>query len=248
MFIFNKILTAFLFLMVGSPVSASIYSERIKNISLDKISSLLKHQETDVVCLSTSDKPFLIGMLHQVLINASIDKVISVFEDFENYSKIFKDLKRVNIIEKRGQQEFVVEYESIIPIPFVSNSIYQLHYFGKVEEKPQLQTTYRFELIKGNDLKSLDGIIVIKKIGSTETLYQELDFLDADWGIAKTFAAKSIWRDTVTSAIESDFGLKIKSENPKMESKEIIKQSRFSVESKKIQNCLDQKKESSILF
>lgn len=237
-----------MFLLLTCSAHASLYSEKIKVISTDKISSLLQSHETDVVCLSTAENQFLIGMLHQLQIHSSMEKVISVFEDFENYPKIFKDLKRVKIIEKKGLKDFLVEYESIIPLPFVSNSVYQLQYSGKTEEKPLVQTVYRFQLIKGNDLKSLDGIVVIKKLGPNETLYQELDFLDAEWGIAKTFAAKSIWRDTVTSALESDFGLKFKSENPNMESKEIIKQSRFSVESKKIQNCLDHKKEAKALF
>ena len=220
----------------------------MKNISLEKISSLFPHHDADVICLSTVENPFLIGMVHQVPIHSPIEKVISIFEDFESYPKIFKDLKRVKIIEKSDAKGFLVEYESVIPIPFVPNSVYQLQYRGKTEEKPQFQRSYTFELKKGNDLKSLDGVAILRRLGPTETLYQEVDFMDADWGVAKTFGAKAIWKDTISGTFESDFGLKFKSENPNMESREIMKQSRFSVESKKIQDCLDHKKDAEVLF
>ena len=243
--LFSKIFAPFLLLLLTTAANASLYSEKIKNISLEKISSVFPHHDSDVICLSTPENPFLIGMVHQVPIHSAVEKVIAVFEDFESYPRIFKDLKQVKILEKNGPKDFIVEYENIIPIPFVPNSVYQMQYHGKTEDKPQFQIIYRFELKKGNELKSLDGVVVIKKLSP---LYQEVDFMDADWGLAKTFAGKTIWQDTVTGSFESDFGLKFKSETPSMESKEIIKQSRFSVERSKIQDCLDHKKEASILF
>ena len=227
---------------------ASLYTEKIKSFSLEKLETVFSNHDADVSCLSTPENPFLIGMVHQILIHAPIEKVISVFESFEDYPQIFDGLKRVKLLEKNESKNFLVEFESIIPIPFVPNSVYQVWYRAKVEELPVYKKSYLFELKSGNDLKALDGVAVIKKIGPSETLYQEVDFLDVNWGLAKTFAAKSIWPDTVTDTIRSDYGLKFKSESSAMDSREIKKQSRFSVEAKKIEDCVAHQKPASTLF
>ena len=238
----------FFSLLFSFSALANSISEKLNHITTDKVTSILTKQDAEMICLSTAENQFLIGMIHQVPIHASIEKVISVFEDFENYSKIFKDLKQVKIVERSSANDLTVQFESIIPIPFVPNSVYEVHYKAQKFEKPTDYKRYDFKLKKGKDFKSLDGVVFIKKISDSETLYQEIDFIEVDLGIAKSFAKKSIWIDSVTGTFESDYGLKFKSENPKMESKEIIKQSRFSVESAAIQSCLDHKKDAHILF
>ncbi len=202
-----------------------------------------------LTCLSTKEVPFLIGTTHQIKINASFSKVIEIFEDFSGYADIFPGLKRVQLTQRLDPQQFIVRFESN-PFPLVPNTIYSTLY--KVRTSTPEQKIYTYQLYKTDDLNGLDGLVVIQKNGASETLYYEIDFLDAKWGMAETFAPKSIWRESVTEAVQSDFALKFRAEDPTKSLKKVKRDAELEstdhAMEKTIETCIKEKKDGTEFF
>ena len=220
------------------------YATQLNSISDEKIQPFFTHQNAEMKCLSTKNNEFLVGIAHQIIIQSSLENVIHTFEYFSAYPEIFESLKQVKLSEKKDPRHFIVEYESIVPIPLVPNTTYLLSYEVKVE--PNVNTEhpfklYRFELLKSNDLKMMDGYAFIQKIGTNETLQEEIDFLDAHWGIAPTLAPGSIWHDTVEETIQTDWALKFRSEDEKISNQEVKKRSIQANSKNKIKECVQNK-------
>ncbi len=233
--------------LASHPAQAALpgpYASKINSLAYPKLKPFFSHRIAGMQCLSTKDNEFLIGIAHQIIIQSSLEKVIHTFEDFSQYPEIFASLKKTKLIEKKDARHFLVEFESIIPIPLVPNTTYQLEYEVKVEpdfSKPDASKIYQFRLEKSNDLKSMDGYALLQKMGPDETLYEELDFIDAEWGIAKTLAPGSIWHDSVEESIQTDWALKFRTEDDKISNKEVRKKSEQANRDDKIKECVKNK-------
>jgi len=192
-------------------------------------------------CLSSPSDSLLIGAFHQIPIHAPVAEVYKVFRNFEAYPEWLPGVKSVKIL--RTEPSFLVSFEQIIPFPFVPNTRYSVWYESL---RPAADSILiRFQLSASEDLKSLDGYSLLKGTPENETLYSELDFLDAHWGVAKFLSPRSIWKEAVSGFLESDFALKLKSEKPAMSTRELQREARFSVEAPLIEQCVKGKVDAS---
>ena len=248
------IITGF-FLLVPHFASGEMHGvhyENVKKILDQKTITLFSDLSSQMLCLKTADNQFHIGLAHQVYIDGSLEKVKTVFEDFEAYPLIFESIRKTKIIKHSDPKHFLIEFESYVPFPF-ANTIYQMVYeLKRISEDQNLEASlwYQFALEKSKDLKNLDGFALIKKISNDRVLYQELDFLDAHWGAAKTFAPSKIWSQSVEDIIKSDYALKYRVEFPLKTSKEIKKMADQSADedSKKMKKCIESKVDANVFL
>ena len=175
----------------------------------------------NIQCFGTPGNEYYIGVRQQLLIKATFDRVEAVVDNLSAYAKIFDDLVKVDILEK-DKNKWLTFWEQRIPFPFVSNDKTEIFYVLKKSEGIKF---YRYLLKKSNNLKFNDGLIVIEKKSPNETIYTELDFWDANWGIAKSKGVDGIWLDSVRGVIQSDFALKMKSEEPTLADDKILDKS-----------------------
>jgi len=229
----------------------SIYTPKIQAVHFDKLKPFSLSSELNMTCLSTKENPFFIGFAHQITIQSTLENVAKVFENFDAYPEIFDTLKDTKLISTSEDADktkhLFVHFESVIPLPFVPNTLYDIWYDISSHQIPD-QKFYTFQLAKSKDLKSMDGYAFIKKGDANSIIYNEIDFLDANWGIAKNLAPKSIWRDSVSDIIETDYALKFRAEHPEWKAKQVKKEAQFGVSDKQMQkqidDCLANKKDS----
>ena len=94
----------------------------------------------------------------------------------------------------------------------------------------------------------MDGLTMFKKISDQETSFSELDFINANWGIAKTLSPKTIWKDTIRGLAAGDFELKMRAETPEKSSHDIKRDAQFAVTTAEIDNCIAQKTDAQVII
>lgn len=161
--------------------------------------------------LSNAENPLYIGVEHSLRIEAPLATVIRVLDDFEHYHEIFQGYREIRVLG-REENRVLTYWRQIVPIAFVSDIRYQTIYF--LDKAPADRKIYRMALFDSKDLIKSDGLIVVEAAGPTATRYSELDFWDAEWGIAKHFAPTTIWHDSLEGVALSDLDVKFRAEQP----------------------------------
>lgn len=160
--------------------------------------------------IKTPGKGLYIGSMKQVWINAPMERVVAVLDDFASYPKFFDDVKKVEVRARDGNK-LTVFWERNSPAFFIPNIKYEMIYL--VEKISPTQTIYRYQLKKGNSLNASDGVIVVDA-EETGTKVTGLDFYDASWGLAGAIASGKIWRKSIEGGYKGDISFKMRVEHP----------------------------------
>ncbi len=167
-----------------------------------------------VLCLDTPGNRFHIGVVQRMQVHASLEKLAKVVEGFDSYVDLFPGYASIKVKSREGNR-VITSWEQKIPIFFIPNVHYEMIYQIAAGSTDDPNTKiYRYQLLKKGDLRESDGFIVLRKISPDETRYLEVDFFDAEWGAAETFAPSRIWTDSVDGLYLSDLAFQLKAEHP----------------------------------
>lgn len=189
-------------------------------------------------CYDTPGNRFFIGARQELRVHAKLQAVREVLDDFAHYPELFDGLVKAEVREKAGNR-FVVVSEQDVPIPLVPNERNEVIYW--VDESPS-RVTYLYQLRKSNHLTANDGAIILEALSPSETAYLELDFWDADWGIAKTFAPDKIWRDNISGLVQADLAVKLKAEHPDWANPHVFDESKKELDAAEVSSCVGSRK------
>lgn len=196
---------------VETPYTARVL-ELLRGWKNPPVQALIKNTEGfKIFPIETVNNETYIGALQIQKIAAPIERVASVLEDFASYPALFDDLIKTEVHNKMGNR-LILFSELSIPIPFVPNERDEIIYL--IDSSREDVRLFRYQLSKSNNLKANDGFILLEHLGKDSTLYSEIDLLDADWGIAKSFGVNHIWKKTLQGLIQSDLAIRLRAEHP----------------------------------
>lgn len=178
-----------------------------------------KARQVDLVCFETPGMPGGIGIGQSMTINVSIDQVRKVIEDFDHYKDIFFTFKEVTASDFDGNR-LITHWEESIPIPFTDNTKYSTYFY--IDNRNSDHAFYRYQLRESNSLKYSDGLIVLDRLNHNDaknTRYTEYDFYDGS--AAPSVMMNRVWRDSLREIYYSDIAIKLKSEHPDWDYKNI---------------------------
>lgn len=200
----------------------SIYTLELKNLAQTWISTRKDPWTTTerspafnsnaivkVELIRTKDQEYYIGLKRQTEINASLENVSLVMEDFEKYHEIKDGIKRVHVVS-RTENTVVTEWERKIPVFFLPNIHYELVYF--INASIPGVRIYRNQLKKSGKLKFSDSLVFLEAVGQ-KTHYTAFDFYEANWGPVKILGAEKIWKDSIKGSTIDALLFKLKSEH-----------------------------------
>lgn len=183
-------------------IQTKSYAHFVKNQAQEPVS---------VTCLETSGQKYYIGIVQNMRVKAPIQKLQEVVSDIGSYVDLFPGYAAIQVTSREGPR-LVTAWEQKVPVFFIPNVHYEMIYqLDLVNPNTKI---YRYQLSKKTTLRESDGFIVLEKISDSETRYLEVDFFDADWGMAESFAPGRIWTDSVDGLYQSDLAFLLKAEHP----------------------------------
>lgn len=223
---------------------APILTSKIRGWPPAEVQDDAKNPGTDgnpvrLQCIETPGSRFYIGLEQHMRVNAPIEKVAAVIDDFAHYQELFPDFDDVHVVSRDGNR-IVTFWEQHIPVFFVPNVKYEVIYL--VDASRADRRIYRYQLAKENHIKKNDGMIVIESDGPSRTRYTEYDFFDADWGPLTTFAPGKIWGGAVEGIYLSDVAIQLRAEHPDWSFKQVSKESRKLLERYPVDSAIEHKK------
>jgi hypothetical protein len=186
-------------------------------------------------CYRTVGEDFYVGVGQWMTIHAPFSEVAKVLDDFEHYAELFPDLERVKVLSREGDKVQTF-WEGHVPVFFIPNVKYRMEY--KIAMPQPDRKVYSYTLLDGNKIRHSDGVIVIETAPGGGTLYTELDFVDADWGILKTLSPGRIWEDSVGGIFASDEAILLKAEHADWNYEKIRKTSQERLKAYPIASCI----------
>ena len=221
----------------------SIYSSQIDELSESQISELIvknpsrRDQKITLTCLASDSFKYYIGLWHSLAINAPLKQVAEVLDNFNHYSEVFEGIKDAKIIKKNGPENMIVEFENKAPVFFVPNIHYQMEYEIFPLKKKIIYKYHLSSLFKQKNILFSDGLMFLEEVNGV-TMFYELDFFNANWGLVEKMAGPSIWHDSIKELVVSDFELKIKAENPKNSTSEKKRNIKNLLDETLVDKCL----------
>jgi hypothetical protein len=196
-----------------------------------------KSEPIALACLKTAGNDGYVGLIQKQLILAPFEAVVRVVEDVSSYDRLFPGYKKISLDKKEGNR-WETTWEQIIPVPFIPNIRFRMIYFVS-EPEPGIKM-YRYTLMEPGQIKANDGLIVLEKKlenGKEVTLYTELDFIDANWGILKTFGYQRIWANCIRGIAQADIAIRLKAENPAWKDATVQKKADEQLRDSLIDDC-----------
>lgn len=161
--------------------------------------------------IRTPDHPRIVGTIKHFNIQAPIERVAQVTEDFENYPKIWEGLKSVKI-ESRDRNRVVTAWVRGAPAFFMPKLHYRLVYV--IDRSQPGRIVYRQQLIDGNALSSSDGVVVLEKRGDNLTRLSIVTFFDPDAGPFRALVDGVIWNRSIENSFKDDTAFRAHIEHP----------------------------------
>jgi len=161
-------------------------------------------------CLVTPGHAQTVGVRQVMVIEAPLEDVAAVVEDFAHDAELFPDLADVHKV--RGSEDgnrFAVAWEQQVPVFFLPNIRYQTTW--QLDRARPGRVSYRYKLKEKGAIKATDGLIVLEAVAARQTRYEEYDFIEADFGPVPTSTA---WALTLSGIYRSDVAVKLKLEQP----------------------------------
>lgn len=259
----KKIVTSILLLVLpvlranAKDLVQSPYTDVIEKVSEKEILefgrkySFEMDNKIKLTCLETTGSNLYIGLWHSLTINSNLKDVAFVLEDFEKYPETFEGIVNSKVVKKTDDNFWKVEFENKSPVFFLPNVHYQMQYKMQIVPNGKLYKYHLSNLYPQNSIVFSDGLILLKEEKGITKFY-ELDFFNANWGIAGNLAGANIWSDSIKELAISDVELKMKVENLKLSAEEKKeKMESFLKESKKEQlfeKCIKDKVNSIKFF
>ena len=194
-----------------SPYSARVLACFNKKMKEPAVNS----ESIQVTALYTENDHLYIGFEQSFVINASMDRVSAVIEDFKSYPSMFNDIVKAEIIKRDDDSRFILRQEQKIPVFFIPNLVYDMSY-NTVRSSDKAKF-YIYRLCGGKGMKYNDGIIMLKKISKDKTALYELDFVLADWSALGSISKNLIWKSVIEGGLQANIVIKLRSENPGLE-------------------------------
>lgn len=216
-----------------SKVIQSVHSKKIaETYKLEELNTLL------IRCIQSPEDEYYIGVEQMMVVRSKLDDVKKIIEDFSSYPKLFHDLKDVRVTPLK-EGHFFTSWTAKPPVFFVSDPKYELEYHvNQINPKARV---YKYNLHKSDQLTASDGMVYLKEISPNLTLYYELDFINANWGLLKTVAPGSIWPRIVKEFVHADYAIKTKAENPEWSLERARDQAEQQLEFTDVQGCVGKK-------
>ncbi len=187
------------------------YSDLITKLTIKDLESFIKkfHPETkndiELTCLETTNQKHYVGLWHQLIISAPLKNVAQKIEDFENYPKVFGEVKNSKILSSLNHLQWTIQFENKAPAFFLPNIHYQMDYSMAEIAGSKLYKYHLSDKFKQKNIQFSDGLILIKEEHG-ETKFYELDFFQSNWGL-------NIWSESINDMLISDLELKYSVEN-----------------------------------
>ena len=88
-----------------------------------------------VTCLDTPGDKYYIGVVQNMRVKASLEKLRAVVEDFGSYDQLFPDYAKINVVSREGNRVLTF-WENKIPVFFIPNVRYR-HDLSARSERPE---------------------------------------------------------------------------------------------------------------
>jgi hypothetical protein len=180
------------------------------------------------VKLSPAD-PWQVGILQVVPVDAPFEKLVATLDDTAGYVGLFQDLKISERRNEKGPDDFVLFTETSIPIPFVANDRTSAHY---TVTRAKNRVKYRFTLVEGNHLKTFTGLIGLEAREGGKSVYWEFDLIEPSYGAGRILPPKKFWKESALSSAQSDWAIKLRTEQPGLAKEKILEESGKLADSK----------------
>lgn len=175
-------------------------------------------------CLTTQENPTYIGVEQWMEIDAPVERVKAILDDFESYKKLFVGFDDVKVLKSDGNTH-VLYWEQHIPV--LPNISYEMNYL--VSQLSDGKYVYRYQLRQARSIHFSDGVIVLESASPMKTRYSEYDFFDANWGLM-SLSKERIWTESVEGIYLSDLAIKLKAENPSWDYDRIREEARKTLD------------------
>lgn len=213
-----------------SETQLSKYAEKISNPN-DKIS---------LKCLETQEGQYYIGLAHSLTINSPAKEVASIIETFNQYPVVFEGIEDAKIMKKMDLENIIVEFENKSPAFFIPNIRYQMEYKIIPTHTGKIYKYHLSNLLPQKDILFSDGVMFLEEKNGVTRFY-EIDFFNANWGLAEKIAGSRIWHDSIKELVISDFELKLKAENLNMTVSEKKNKIKNLIDDDQIEKCIQNK-------
>ena len=169
-----------------------------------------------------SDNPWQMGIVQVVEVDAPVEKLIATLDQVERYGEIFKDVRKSERRRATSADEYSLYTETYIPVPLVSNDKTTMRYKLKREKTRVL---YRFSLEESNNLRRFEGLAGAEKRDANRSVYWEIDLMEPGFGATRVIPAKKFWKESGLGSAQSDWAVKLRSEQPARAGAEILAES-----------------------
>jgi hypothetical protein len=196
---------------IDVPGIASVHSEKLKELFF-ATTPVPDHniEPIEIHCVTTPGNHLFIGIVQEMMINASADDVSRIIDDYANYVNLFEDLEKVTVSGKPGNSFSVYTLQKP-PVFFLSKVSFTVNYFFDNDSGTK---KYLYKLKESKKIKTSDGVTKIIPVSADKCYFYEIDFIDIDWGGIGGIAPNTVWEKFVEGVIISDLSVKIKAENP----------------------------------
>jgi len=228
----------------------SPYTETLRSLAAgwsdDTLAEIRKSPAPFVLhCYAVPQDPFYVGVLQVLRIDAPLERVAAVVDDFQRYPRIFEDLLKVDVARRDGNRS-LTHWEQSIGIPFIPNDTRTMIYLRNAPTPDR--RVYRYQLERGNHLGSNDGLIVLERLEGTRTRYFELDFIDAAPGLARIAGSSRFWRDTVREIYQADVAILLRSEHVDWADERVLEESKRQSETAPVDELIRHRSETPAAF
>jgi hypothetical protein len=196
----------------------------------------------ELECLVNEKNYTYIGVAQRQWIAAPLTEVQKRVDDIDHYQAIFPGYKNIHVVSRETLKEtahWVTFWEQIVPIFFIPNVKYEMHYWISTV-KPAMRV-YLYGLKSSSTLTKSDGVIVLEAVDPTHTLYTEYDFFDANWGLASSFGGDKVWRESIEGVALSDLAFKVGAEHPDFSPAKIQSESKKILGKDAVKACTEHK-------
>lgn len=161
-------------------------------------------------CFETVGHPDVIGVSHGLIIRSSASRVTAIIDDYAHYKDLFEDI--VAVRTKPIANGLFEAWEQKAPLIFLPHTRFSLNTL--IHDEMPTRKVWHSRLVSSNQLLGNDVFVAVYPLDNERAYYWEVDFTNANWGLASSIAMSTIWSGAVSSTVVSDLDIKFRAENP----------------------------------
>jgi hypothetical protein len=198
--------------------STPYHIKGIKRIFFQKTPPVNNSGKIRIICFEHKDNPLYIGIQQEIIINAPVSRVISVFDNYDDFPNLYEEVISAKVISRPSDNSYTLVQEFKHPLIFMSNIKMTTSF--QTSKNSQKEKRYLYKLISGNLVKFNDGVVILNEVNNS-THYFELSFVDGDLPIVGKLAHDTVWSTAVKDTVKPNLVLKLRSEYPDWSFKKI---------------------------